>query len=248
MQGEPELLQRDAHGRRSELPRSSGLERGLGRRQIVLGHCAPVGPCARVRRRTVAGTTATSGDRERPPVGRRERRGGPGRASRALRLAPSTTARTAVPIEPPTRCTTVSCGVASAICSGRSTAYAALIAGMIAIPIPRPRSRSDASICHTAVSRADERQRDRRDRRQHDARRAPAARRRSGRRGARRTASRARRRGSGGRAAGPCARRSRRARSGSRAAAGSWRRTARRRGRTSSRRRPRRRGCRRGAR
>ena len=51
-----------------------------------------------------------------------------------------------MPIEPPTRCTTVSCGVASAICSGRENRVAALMAGIIAMPIPIPRRRSDASM------------------------------------------------------------------------------------------------------
>ena len=58
----------------------------------------------------------------------------------------STTVRIAVPIEPPTRWSTFSCGVASLICSGRSTAYAAVIDGIIVRPMPNPRTTIAAEI------------------------------------------------------------------------------------------------------
>ena len=52
----------------------------------------------------------------------------------------STTASTAVPIEPPTRCSTFSCGVACGSSERSSEAKAAAIAGMNAKPIPIPRT------------------------------------------------------------------------------------------------------------
>src|SRR3954454_8507337 len=51
-----------------------------------------------------------------------------------------TTASTAVPIEPPTRCSTLSCGVACGSSERSSEANAAAIAGMKAKPIPMPRT------------------------------------------------------------------------------------------------------------
>ena len=50
-----------------------------------------------------------------------------------------TTVKIAVPIEPPTRCSVVSCGVAWVTWSGRSTLKAAVIAGIIDMPMPKPR-------------------------------------------------------------------------------------------------------------
>ena len=89
----------------------------------------------------------------------------------------STTASTAVPIAPPTRCSTFSCGVASESWSGRSDAKAAVIAGMKEKPMPTPRTSSTAEISTIEVSRADERERDRAEREQRhaDERDAPAA-------------------------------------------------------------------------
>ena len=52
----------------------------------------------------------------------------------------STTASTAVPSEPPTRCSTFSCGVASESSDRSSEANAAVIAGMNPNPIPIPRT------------------------------------------------------------------------------------------------------------
>ena len=45
----------------------------------------------------------------------------------------------AVPIDPPTRCSTVSCGDAWATWSRRSTLNAAVIEGIIDMPMPKPR-------------------------------------------------------------------------------------------------------------
>ena len=58
----------------------------------------------------------------------------------------------------------------------RSTAYAALMAGIIARPTPRPRARSDASITPHRRPDRDERERQRRDRRHGSHRRARSAR------------------------------------------------------------------------
>ncbi len=57
-----------------------------------------------------------------------------------------TTLSTAVPIEPPTRCRVVSCGVASLTWSLRRTENAAVIAGIIESPMPIPRRAIAASI------------------------------------------------------------------------------------------------------
>ena len=51
----------------------------------------------------------------------------------------STTASTAVPSDPPTRCSTFSCGVASESSECLSDANAAVMAGMNPKPIPIPR-------------------------------------------------------------------------------------------------------------
>ena len=51
-----------------------------------------------------------------------------------------TTDRIAVPIEPPTRCSVVSWGVAWLTWSLRRTAKAAVIAGIIDMPMPKPRT------------------------------------------------------------------------------------------------------------
>ncbi len=50
-----------------------------------------------------------------------------------------TTVKIAVPIEPPTRCSTVSCGEACATWSRRRTLNAAVIDGIIDMPMPKPR-------------------------------------------------------------------------------------------------------------
>ena len=55
----------------------------------------------------------------------------------------STTARTAVPIEPPMRCRTFSIGVARGTWLVSSSAYAAAIAGIIVKPSPTPRTTSE---------------------------------------------------------------------------------------------------------
>ncbi len=52
----------------------------------------------------------------------------------------------AVPSDPPTRCRTVSCGLASLTCSRPSTANAAVMAGMIDRPMPTPRTSIAAPI------------------------------------------------------------------------------------------------------
>ena len=63
----------------------------------------------------------------------------------------STTASAAVPIAPPTRWSTFSCGVASESWSGRIAANAALIAGMNDRPMPIPRTNSTTESHATEV-------------------------------------------------------------------------------------------------
>ena len=51
-----------------------------------------------------------------------------------------------MPIAPPTRCSTFSCGVASESWLGRSEANAAVIAGMKEKPMPTPRMSSTSEM------------------------------------------------------------------------------------------------------
>ncbi len=121
-------------------------------------------PPGRTRPPSWPAPTSTCG-RRRPPAGRRAAHARPrSGAARTDRPPPptgtgrppaaavaaisvvmrfcSSTVSSATPSEPPTRCSTLSCGVARGTCERSSVAYAAAIAGIIVAPSPTPRSSS----------------------------------------------------------------------------------------------------------
>ena len=126
------------------------------RQPARLGLLGAVGRASRLARPIGRGAAASRGRAGSPPAaapgrGSATARRCPATTSRQCRTRPpagdhgacplarcSTTASTAVPIAPPTRCSTFSCGVASDSCSGRSDANAAVIAGMKDRPMPTP--------------------------------------------------------------------------------------------------------------